>query len=68
MLKSLAEQLAASHAAEDAAGVEYRLLLLHTGVEGIVPTLHGLPPAPTSSRYVGWWTTLPWGMFTSPMS
>ncbi len=43
VLKSLAEQLAASHAAEDAAGVEYRLLLLHTGVEGIVPTLHGLP-------------------------
>ncbi len=24
-------------------GVEYRLLLMHTGVEGIVPQLHGLP-------------------------
>lgn len=43
VMKSLAEQLAASREAEDAAGVEYRLLLLHTGVEGIVPTLHGLP-------------------------
>jgi DNA repair exonuclease SbcCD nuclease subunit len=43
VLKSLGEQLLAARAAEDAAGVEYRLLLLHTGVEGIVPTLHGLP-------------------------
>lgn len=43
VLKSFADQLAANRAAEDTAGVEYRLLLLHTGVEGIVPTLHGLP-------------------------
>jgi DNA repair protein SbcD/Mre11 len=42
-MKGLAEQLEATRAAEDAAGVEYRLLLLHTGVEGILPTLHGLP-------------------------
>lgn len=43
VMKSLAEQLAGAREAEDAAGVEYRLLLLHTGVEGIVPALHGLP-------------------------
>jgi DNA repair protein SbcD/Mre11 len=43
IIKSLAGELAAQRAAEDAAGVEYRLLLLHTGVEGIVPSLHGLP-------------------------
>ena len=43
VMKSLAEQLAATREAEDAAGVEYRLLLLHTGVEGMLPTLHGLP-------------------------
>lgn len=43
VLKSLGEQLAANREAEDAEGVEYRLLLLHTGVEGIIPTLHGLP-------------------------
>lgn len=43
VMKSLSEQLAAVRAEEDAAGVEYRLLLLHTGVEGIVPALHGLP-------------------------
>jgi DNA repair exonuclease SbcCD nuclease subunit len=43
VMKSLAEQLAATRAAEDAVGVEYRVLLLHTGVEGIVPALHGLP-------------------------
>ena len=43
VMKSLAEQLAASRDADDAAGVEFRLLLLHTGVEGIVPALHGLP-------------------------
>lgn len=28
---------------EAAAGVRYRILMLHTGVEGMVPTLHGLP-------------------------
>jgi DNA repair exonuclease SbcCD nuclease subunit len=43
VMRSLAEQLAAQRAEEDAAGVEYRVLLLHTGVEGIVPALHGLP-------------------------
>ncbi|MGE5335526.1 MAG: metallophosphoesterase family protein [Nitrososphaerota archaeon] len=43
VLKSLAEQLESIREAEDAAGVEYRLLMLHTGVEGIVPALHGLP-------------------------
>jgi DNA repair protein SbcD/Mre11 len=28
---------------EAADGVRYRILMLHTGVEGMVPTLHGLP-------------------------
>ncbi|MBF6592291.1 MAG: exonuclease SbcCD subunit D [Ktedonobacterales bacterium] len=43
ILEGFARELAAARAAEEAAGVEYRLLLLHTGVEGIVPNLHGLP-------------------------
>jgi DNA repair exonuclease SbcCD nuclease subunit len=41
IMESFAEQLAAER--EAAEGVEYRLLLMHTGVEGIVPQLHGLP-------------------------
>jgi DNA repair exonuclease SbcCD nuclease subunit len=30
-------------AEEQAAGVEYRLLLMHTGIDGVVPRLQGLP-------------------------
>lgn len=43
VLETFARQLAAVRAEEDAAGVCYRVLLLHSGVEGIVPALHGLP-------------------------
>jgi exonuclease SbcD len=42
-LEGLAEALAAEHAHEEAAGVEYRLLVMHTGIEGVVPRLQGLP-------------------------
>jgi exonuclease SbcD len=42
-LEGLAQALASERAREEAAGVEYRLLLLHTGIEGIVPRLQGLP-------------------------
>ncbi len=43
IMDALAGELAAARAEEDAAGVQYRLLTMHTGVEGIVPNLHGLP-------------------------
>jgi exonuclease SbcD len=43
MIEGLTEALQAARAAEDAAGVEYRLLVLHTGLEGEVPHMHGLP-------------------------
>jgi exonuclease SbcD len=43
VMEGFARELAAGRAAEEAAGVEYRLLVMHTGVEGIVPQLHGLP-------------------------
>jgi DNA repair exonuclease SbcCD nuclease subunit len=43
IMESFAQQLAEAREREIAEGVEYRLLLMHTGVEGIVPQLHGLP-------------------------
>ncbi len=43
VMRGLAESLTAARAEEDAAGVEYRVLLMHTGVEGILPQLQGLP-------------------------
>ncbi|HZC06437.1 MAG TPA: exonuclease SbcCD subunit D [Ktedonobacterales bacterium] len=43
VMRGLAETLQAGRAEEDAAGVEYRVLLMHTGVEGILPQLQGLP-------------------------
>ena len=43
IMESFAQQLAEARERETAEGVEYRLLLMHTGVEGIVPQLHGLP-------------------------
>src|SRR5207248_8745095 len=39
----LAQAMSAARAEEDAQGVEYRLLTLHTGVEGEVPRMQGLP-------------------------
>lgn len=43
VMRGFADTLAAARAEEDAAGVEYRVLLMHTGVEGILPQLQGLP-------------------------
>lgn len=43
MMRGFAESLAAVRPEEDAAGVEYRVLLMHSGVEGILPQLQGLP-------------------------
>src|SRR5260370_14744296 len=42
-MEGLARVMEGVRASEDAAGVEYRLLLMHTGVEGIVPRIQGLP-------------------------
>ena len=43
VMDGFARALAENRAAEDAAGVAYRVLLMHTGVDGIVPMMHGLP-------------------------
>jgi DNA repair protein SbcD/Mre11 len=43
VMEGFAHELAAARAEGREAGVEYRLLLMHTGVDGIVPQLHGLP-------------------------
>ena len=42
-MEGLATALEAERMAEEAAGLEYRLLMLHTGLEGIVPRMQGLP-------------------------
>src|SRR6266566_2291449 len=42
-IEGLARVMEAGRASEDAAGVEYRRLLMHTSVEGIVPRIQGLP-------------------------
>jgi exonuclease SbcD len=42
-MEGLGQALQAARAAEDAAGIEYRLLMMHTGLEGIVPRVQGLP-------------------------
>ncbi|HEY0753555.1 MAG TPA: exonuclease SbcCD subunit D [Ktedonobacteraceae bacterium] len=42
-IEGLLKALEASHADEQASGIEYRLLMMHTGVDGIVPRLAGLP-------------------------
>jgi DNA repair protein SbcD/Mre11 len=42
-MEGLAQALEAARAEEDAAGIEYRLLIMHTGVDGIVPRVQGLP-------------------------
>ena len=41
--ESFASALSHARADEDRDGVEYRALLMHTGIEGIVPQMHGLP-------------------------
>lgn len=42
-MEGLAQALEAARMREEAEGIEYRLLMMHTGVEGIVPRIHGLP-------------------------
>ncbi|HXR64406.1 MAG TPA: metallophosphoesterase [Ktedonobacteraceae bacterium] len=42
-LEGLTKALEEAREEEQAAGVEYRLLMMHTGVDGIVPRLAGLP-------------------------
>lgn len=42
-MEGLTRALEAAHEEEQAAGIEYRLLMMHTGVDGIVPRLAGLP-------------------------
>jgi DNA repair exonuclease SbcCD nuclease subunit len=42
-LEGLTSALEAAREEEQAAGIEYRLLMMHTGVDGIVPRLAGLP-------------------------
>ncbi len=42
-MEGLAEAMAAARSEEEAAHIEYRLLMMHTGVEGIVPRVQGLP-------------------------
>ncbi len=42
-IEGLAQGMSAARAEEDAQGVEYRLLTMHTGVEGEVPRMQGLP-------------------------
>lgn len=42
-MEGLHKALAAAQEEERAAGIEYRLLMMHTGVDGIVPRMQGLP-------------------------
>ncbi len=43
VIEGLAGALRQARIDEDEQGVEYRALLMHTGIEGIVPQMHGLP-------------------------
>ena len=42
-MDGLAMALEAARAQEDDEGIQYRLLMMHTGIEGIVPRIQGLP-------------------------
>ena len=42
-MEGLTRELAKVDEEEKAAGVEYRLLMMHTGIDGVVPRLAGLP-------------------------
>ncbi len=42
-IEGMAQALEAARAEEEAAGIEYRLLMMHTGVDGVVPRVQGLP-------------------------
>ncbi|HEY4387830.1 MAG TPA: DNA repair exonuclease [Ktedonobacteraceae bacterium] len=42
-LEGMAQALVQERLAEESAGIEYRLLMMHTGVDSIVPRIQGLP-------------------------
>src|SRR6266436_2943550 len=42
-MEGLAQALEAARAEEEAAGIEYRVLMMHTGVDSVVPRIQGLP-------------------------
>ena len=42
-MEGLSQALEAARAEEVAAGIEYRLLVMHTGVDSVVPRIQGLP-------------------------
>jgi DNA repair protein SbcD/Mre11 len=42
-IEGMAQALEEARTSEEAAGIEYRLLLMHTGVDGVVPRVQGLP-------------------------
>jgi exonuclease SbcD len=42
-IEGMARSLKEARAAEEAQGIEYRLLAMHTGIEGVVPRMQGLP-------------------------
>src|SRR5579864_5519467 len=42
-IEGMAQALEAAREAEEAVGIEYRLLMMHTGLDGIVPRVQGLP-------------------------
>ncbi|HXX78839.1 MAG TPA: exonuclease SbcCD subunit D [Ktedonobacteraceae bacterium] len=42
-IEGLTQALEAAKAEEEAAGIEYRVLLMHTGVDSVVPRIQGLP-------------------------
>ncbi|HLZ60299.1 MAG TPA: exonuclease SbcCD subunit D [Ktedonosporobacter sp.] len=42
-LEGVAQALSGARATEEADGVEYRLLAMHTGIDGYVPRIQGLP-------------------------
>jgi len=43
VIESFSARLAAQREQEEREGVRYRVLLMHTGIDGIVPMMHGLP-------------------------
>src|ERR1051326_7264495 len=42
-MEGMTQALIANRAQEDVDGLEYRLLMMHTGIDGIVPRIQGLP-------------------------
>lgn len=42
-MEGLARAIEEARAEEEAVGIEYRLLVMHTGLDGIVPRIQGLP-------------------------